>query len=223
MNQSFKLQDRRSTLPPKWSAPAATAPLSDLWKGLADVKVSCASSACSHELHCFRLTKKLAASLTPGTCRECKQSLVLMRRVAERDLADVDYTFESLQREFIRHYFWHVPFGEKALNYAYRAGWEELEKRVPRQLRTRIGKANPAYDGRQTPLKLEKANAIDLGMHAVAACCRRCVEYWHGIERGRELTTNEVEYLTELVLKFLHARLPSLERSPVQSAAEENE
>src|SRR5689334_6149509 len=93
-------------LPPKWSAPAADAPISEIWKKLADVPVTCTSSACKDDLHCFRLKKKLAASLGPGACRECGKPLVSLNRVAARNLADIDYTFAALQKEFIRHYFW---------------------------------------------------------------------------------------------------------------------
>jgi hypothetical protein len=131
-------------------------------------------------------------------------------------LDDIDYTFAALQREFIRHYFWHMPFGEKALRYALKLGKTELEARVPRQLRTRIGKASNPYDGRQTPIKPERTNAIDISTHAVAACCRTCVEGWHGIPKGRALTDEEIEYLSELARRFLRARLPDLDNRPLR-------
>jgi len=206
-------------LPAKWSAPAADAPLSALWKKLEKVPVRCTSSACGDDLHCFRLTKKMALSLGPGTCRECGQPLVSLKRVGGRNLEDIDYTFAALQREFIRHYFWHVPFGEKALSYALRAGRIKLEERVPRRLRSRIGHASSPYDGRQTPIKPDRADALDMAMHAVAACCRTCAEYWHGIPKGRTLSEEEISYLGELVHRFLRARLPDLDDLPLREVA----
>ena len=51
-------------------------------------------------------------------------------------------------------------------------------------------------------------NAIYYAQHATATCCRRCVEYWHGIRRGRKLTEREVGYLAELVMVFVRERVP---------------
>jgi hypothetical protein len=201
-------------LPPKWSAPAADAPLSGVWEKLNPEAIRCTDSACPDSLHCFRLTKKLARTIGPGTCRTCKQALVSMGRVARRDLEDVDHTFSALQLEYVRHYFWHAPFGEKAMKYALRAGRIELEARVVKRLRQRIGSAEPYHDGWQTPTAVSKADALDYAMHATAACCRVCAEYWHGIPRRRELTEHEIIYLAELVRRYLRVRLPELEDDP---------
>ena len=200
-------------LPPKWSALAADAPPSDVWKELdaKGVKVGCASTACDRDLHCFRLTKKMAKLLPPGSCRECHVTFVSISRTGKRDLVDVDYTFAAMQREMIRHRFWHVPFGEKALRDAIRRGPGGLRERVPVVLRARIGAAQPYRDGRQTPMDSARATATDLAMHAVAACCRRCVQYWHGIPLGVELKDEEIAYLSSLALRFLEARLTGLD------------
>lgn len=201
-------------LPPRWSATAADAPLSGIWARLAPEKIRCTGTSCGDALHCFRLTKKLAKSIGPGTCRECKQPLISMERVAQQDLADVDHTFSALQQEYVRHYFWHVPFGEKALDYALRAGRIELEARIIRRLRQRIASAAPYHDGWQTPTASSKADALDYAMHAVAACCRKCAEYWHGIPRVRALTEDELTYLGELMRRYVRARLPNLDDGP---------
>jgi hypothetical protein len=46
-----------------------------------------------------------------------------------------------------------------------------------------------------------------LGMHAVAACCRKCMEYWHGIPRERALTAEEVTYFASLVWLYVCHKL----------------
>jgi hypothetical protein len=197
-------------LPPKWSAPAADAPAEGIWAGFEQSKIRCTMTACGDGLHCFRLTKKLARVLGPGTCRECHQALISLERIGQRDLSDVDHTFAALQVEAIRHYFWHVPFGQKALDYALRAGRRELYERVPKHIRSRIGKAQPFRDGTQTPTSPMKADAIDFALHAVAACCRKCANYWHGLEIGRPLSEPEISYLSKLACRYLDARLPDL-------------
>jgi hypothetical protein len=137
-----------------------------------------------------------------------------MERVAQRNLEDVDHTFSALQLEYVRHYFWHAPFGAKAMNYAIRAGRVELEGRIENRLRKRIGNAEPFHDGWQTAIAVSKADALDFAMHATAACCRKCVEYWHGIPRGHDLTEREIEYLGELMRRYLRWRLPDLDDYP---------
>jgi hypothetical protein len=197
-------------LPPKWSAPAADAPAQGIWRDFDQAKIRCTMSACSDGLHCYRLTRKLAQVLGPGTCRECRRPLVSLNRTGQRDLADIDHTFAALQTEAIRHYFWHAPFGPKALGYARRAGRRELHERVAKRIRSRIGSAEPFRDGTQTPTNAARADALDLALHAVAACCRTCAYYWHGLPKGRALTEAEIGYLSELARRYLDARLPDL-------------
>jgi hypothetical protein len=197
-------------LPPKWSALAADAPAEGLWRDFDQAKIRCTMTVCSDGLHCYKLTRKLAEVIGPGTCRECRQPLVSLERTGQRDLADVDHTFAALQTEAIRHYFWHTPFGEKALGYALRAGRVALHERVAGRIRSRIGAAQPFRDGTQTPISSARADAIDFALHAIAACCRTCASYWHGLPKGRPLTETEIAYLSELARRYLDARLPSL-------------
>lgn len=208
--------ERLPPLAPKWSAPLADAPAEGVWKSFEQVAIRCTMTICDADLHCFKLTQKLAKMLSPGSCRECGQLLVSLQRTAARDMSDVDATFAALQRECIRHYFWHVPFGEKAINYARRAGRIKLEARVERRIYSRIGKARHPFDGRQTPVARDRADALDFALHAVAACCRKCANYWHGIPTGRPLDAEEVGYLSKLVRRYLRARLPHLSDTPTK-------
>jgi hypothetical protein len=167
-------------------------------------------SACGDGLHCYKLTQKLARVLGPGTCRECRRPLVSLDRTGQRDLSDIDHTFAALQTEAIRHYFWHAPFGPKALGYAQRAGRRALHERAARRIRSRIGAAQPFRDGTQTPISPARADALDFALHAIAACCRTCANYWHGLPKGRPLTDAEIAYLSELASRYVDARLPGL-------------
>lgn len=197
-------------LPPKWTAPAADAPAEGIWRDFDKAGIRCTMSACSDGLHCYKLTIKLARVLGPGSCRACHQPLVSLQRTGQRDLDDIDHTFTALQTEAIRHYFWHVPFGDKALGYARRAGRRALHERTARRIRSRIGAAQPFRDGAQTPIMPDKADALDYALHAIAACCRKCASNWHGIPKGRPLSEAEVDYLSELARRYLDARLPDL-------------
>jgi hypothetical protein len=73
--------------------------------------------------------------------------------------------------------------------------------------------AEPSRDGRQTP---RNGNSIFYAQHATATCCRTCLDYWHAIPKGRELTGQEFEYCAQLVEMFLDEKLPNLAEGPIK-------
>ena len=55
-------------------------------------------------------------------------------------------------------------------------------------------------DGKQTPMK---GHPIFIAQHACGCCCRGCLEKWHNIPKGRELSRDEVEYIVTLLMKWV--------------------
>ena len=178
---------------------------------LKPLKISCTASDCESGLHCFKATRALIRADQKGVCRSCGVDLIDWERIHDCNIEDADFTFTSLEHEFIRHHFWHEEFDEKALNHARRKGRAKLYEAARHRLEKSVGRAADAFDGRQTPFK---GNTIHYAQHAVAACCRTCIEYWHGFERDRPLTERELSYLFGLVVRFLGARLPDLPDPP---------
>ncbi|MGH2749406.1 MAG: DUF4186 family protein [Actinomycetota bacterium] len=174
---------------------------------LKPLDIKCTSSDCEKGLHCFRATRKMKMANEQGRCRACGMELVDWPRVHSQSLKDLDYTFDALRLEMIRHYFWHLEIDVKAVNHARRKGRVRMRAAAEKRLRTKVAPAEPAFDGRQTP---RAGNAIFYAQHATASCCRTCVESWHGIPKGRALTEEEISYLTELVVRYLDERLPEL-------------
>lgn len=58
----------------------------------------------------------------------------------------------------------------------------------------------PKNDGKQTPMK---GHPVFIAQHACACCCRGCLEKWHHIEKGRELTDHEVNYIVSLLMEWI--------------------
>lgn len=207
----------------------------DLPGGLKALGMTCTSTDCPSGLHYFRPktvrghSAKASGPAAPplgaaaaatggrdaaprvpvpprGPCRACGADLVDWDRVIRRDLSDMRHTFEALRKERIRHYFWHKEFDGRALRHARRKGrrgmWAAAEKRV----RQSVGQ-DTGFDGRQTSVA---GNALFYAQHATASCCRKCIEEWHAIERGRPLTDDEVAYLTELVRLYIAERMTFL-------------
>jgi hypothetical protein len=182
---------------------------------LKPLKITCTSTDCANNLHCFQLTKKLLSQGPSGRCRSCGVQLVEWSRVHKKDLSDVRYTLEALRFELIRHHFWHVQLSKRAINYARRKGKTALRASAENQIGKLIGKAHHPREGQQTPRETTpRANAIHYAQHATASCCRRCAAEWHGIPEGRPLTGDEISYLTELAMLYISDRLPDLADGP---------
>jgi len=178
---------------------------------LEPLKVTCTSTDCGNDLHCFRTSRNKGNKTEVGACRQCGANLVDWKRVHKKDTTDVQYTFESLRHELIRHHFWHVEIDEKAITYARKKGISGLETAVRSRLRSSVGKANNSYDGRQTPME-GSGNPIHYAQHATASCCRKCMEYWHGIPKTTDLTEGQIEYLAKLVMLYLIERMPNVQQ-----------
>ncbi|MFC1970053.1 DUF4186 family protein [Chloroflexota bacterium] len=116
-----------------------------------------------------------------------------------------------LKHEFFRHYMWHIDLSREMIDYTLRKGLIALAEMCEKRIRTSVGSANPFRDGYQTARETSpNVNIIHLAQHATASCCRTCIEYWHGIPKGRELNSDEIKYLTELAMLYIKSRQPLL-------------
>ncbi|MHB0965783.1 MAG: DUF4186 family protein [Bellilinea sp.] len=170
---------------------------------LEPLKISCTSSDCNNNLHCFRKSRNMAES-DRGKCRSCGADLIDWNRIHKRDLSDVQFTIHALKLEMVRHYFWHVPIDPTATTRALEKTYTELENAARVRLTKTVAPTNNPWDGRQTPYS---GNIIYYAQHAVACCCRRCIEYWYGIPRDVALTDEQTEYFVNLMMMFIQERL----------------
>ena len=68
----------------------------------------------------------------------------------------------------------------------------------------RLATAEPANDGRQTPMR---GHPVFVAQHATATCCRSCLAKWHGIPAGRELTSDEQAHVVSAIERWLTSGL----------------
>ena len=156
---------------------------------LEPLKITCTSTDCENGLHCYLQKNRQAAGSASGPCRDCGANLVDWDRVHTRNRADTAHTFTALKTELIRHLFWHQEIDETAVNHARRKGRVGMRDAAEKILQRAIGPAAPYRDGAQTP---KEGNAVYYAQHATATCCRKCLEEWHGIPRGHDLTEEEL-------------------------------
>lgn len=55
-------------------------------------------------------------------------------------------------------------------------------------------------DGKQTPMK---GHPVFIAAHATATCCRGCLFKWHGIEKTKDLTKEELNFIVELAVSWI--------------------
>jgi len=72
-------------------------------------------------------------------------------------------------------------------------------------IRQRLAPAQPRKDGRQTPYR---GHPVFVAQHATATCCRSCLAKWHGIEAGVELTSEQQDYVVDVITRWI-ARQPA--------------
>jgi hypothetical protein len=179
---------------------------------LKPLAISCNNADCDNDLHCFNKSRRDATLFPDGVCKYCGADLINWERVHLRSLGDIEFTIEALEKEWIRHHFWHVEIPQKAINYALRKGSVALKDSIRSRLNSSVALAKPFHDGIQTPF--ESNNPIHYAQHATASCCRKCIEKWHGIERGKDLNEEEITYLTQLIMEYIKIKLPNLGNEP---------
>jgi hypothetical protein len=179
-------------------------------KNKAPPNAGCTQRDCPNHKHAFRPQRKDGVLVGDGECVDCGRIPVDFDRTRKHNPSDIQYTLDSFGLEYIRNKFWMKEFNETSLNYAKRKGKVVLLDLAEKKVMQNVGGPAGPYDNRNVPIDDDTlANPYHYAFHATATCCRRCVEYWHGIPPDRQLLPSEGSYLTSLVRRFLVQRLPS--------------
>ena len=109
----------------------------------------------------------------------------------------IPQTLESLKKSKFRSKF---KLSEKDRQYIQDKGIDTIRKHAVDFIKTRIVPQNPKNDGKQTPMR---GHPVFIAQHATATCCRSCIQKWHGIKKGRELSVQEVQFLVELIMGWI--------------------
>jgi hypothetical protein len=64
----------------------------------------------------------------------------------------------------------------------------------------RLAPAEPYKDGKQTPYR---GHPVFVAQHATATCCRTCLQRWHQIPKGQELTRDERSYVVDVICRWI--------------------
>jgi hypothetical protein len=181
---------------------------------LTPLNITCGSTKCNENLHCFSLTKTALKRFgKTHVCTECGKNLIDWERFQKNNIRDANFIFNSLRFELIRHIFWHTEIEAAAIKKAIKLGREQLRNHAYKILKSNIGKYNSIWDGRQTS---KGGNEIvHYAQHATATCCRKCLEAWHNIPKDGNLDPEQLDFCTDLVMLYIDERIPDLNNEPL--------
>ena len=83
-------------------------------------------------------------------------------------------------------------------------GIEAIRQHAIDFIKTRIASQYPKNDGKQTPMK---GHPVFIAQHATATCCRGCMQKWHEIKKGRALSDQEIQFLLELIIRWIESQI----------------
>ena len=109
----------------------------------------------------------------------------------------IDDKLESLSNSKFRSSFY---LRKKEIAYIDKNGIEKIKEHAYDFIRNKLAPAYPDNDGSQTPMK---NHPVFIAQHATGTCCRGCLEKWHKIPKGVELTDNQVNYVVALIMEWI--------------------
>ena len=119
-----------------------------------------------------------------------------MKYLAEEN-KHFEQLFSKLGKSKFRSSF---KLGKKELEYLQNKGFAVIEQHARDFIKERLAPAFPNNDGKQTPMK---NHPVFITQHATATCCRKCLSKWHGINTGKELTNQQIDYIAKVIIYWL--------------------
>lgn len=86
------------------------------------------------------------------------------------------------------------------INYIDEKGFKKIKEHAYDFITKRLAPKDIPNDGKQTPMK---GHPVFIAQHACACCCRGCLEKWHKIPKGRDLTEKEINYIVNLLMLWI--------------------
>ena len=89
---------------------------------------------------------------------------------------------------------------DKDILYIKDKGIDKIREHAYDFISKRIADTSNVTDGKQTPMR---GHPVFIAQHATGTCCRGCLERIHGIRKGHALSDNEIEYVVQVIMKWI--------------------
>lgn len=109
----------------------------------------------------------------------------------------IDKKLEELSHSKFRTSF-HLR--NREISYLDKVGMDKVLEHAYEFVRKNLAPSYIENDGKQTPMK---NHPVFIAQHATATCCRGCLEKWHHIKKGKELSENEINYIVFLIMEWI--------------------
>ena len=97
-----------------------------------------------------------------------------------------------------------ISLTQKDRDYIATKGLETIKDHAYQFINSRVAPDFPKNDGKQTPMR---GHPVFIAQHATATCCRGCILKWHGIEKGRALNPEEIDYVVALIMRWIEGQI----------------
>lgn len=115
----------------------------------------------------------------------------------ERQVKIIESKLVSLSKSKFRSSF-HLR--KKERDYVLKNGMNKIKEHACLFIEKNLSMAYPLNDGKQTPMK---NHPVFIAQHATATCCRGCLEKWHRIPKGKDLTKEQKNYIFALIIAWI--------------------
>jgi len=111
---------------------------------------------------------------------------------------EIEELLDSLSKNKFRGSF---HLNKKMVLYVQEKDFEKIQKDTKDIITKRMAQAEPKNDGKQTPMK--QVHPVFIAQHATGTCCRGCLERIHKIKKGKELSSEEIYYVVEVIMIWI--------------------
>jgi hypothetical protein len=116
-------------------------------------------------------------------------------------MRDIEELFTALERSKFRSRF---RLSGKEAEYFKQKGEATILEHARDFVMKRLAPANPVNDGKQTPMR---KHPVFIAQHATGTCCRKCLEKWHRISRGKPLSDEQIDYIIEVLKRWFSGQI----------------
>jgi hypothetical protein len=122
--------------------------------------------------------------------------------IEKRIEAEMLKKLNSLEKSKFRGAF---HLNKKMKEYVNIKGLDKIRKDTYDFINSRLAPAVPKNDGKQTPMR--QVHPTFIAMHANGFCCRNCLNRIHHIEKNRNLTNDEIDYIVEFIMLWIQKEI----------------
>jgi hypothetical protein len=108
--------------------------------------------------------------------------------------------FINLKKSKFREKF---NLDQKDKDYINLKGLDTIKSHAYDFINKRLKPAIILNDGKQTSMR---GHPVFKAQHACACCCRDCLYKWHRIDKNRELTNEEVDYIVDFLMTWIERK-----------------